>query len=69
MTQRVAFYVLILVVCSSVAAKPINKKPAKTAAVHPPAAPKQTNTTLAGPANVLFGSAASPPLVRSKSRN
>ena len=58
----------ILVVCSSVAAKPINK-PAKTAAVHPPAAPKQTNTTLAGPVNVLFGSAASPPLVRSKSRN
>jgi penicillin-insensitive murein endopeptidase len=61
MTQRLTFYVyvLLLLICSSVAAKPIHK-PAKTAAVHPPAAPKQANATLAEPANVLFGSVASP---------
>ena len=61
MTQRATFYVyvLLLLICSSVAAKPINK-PAKTATVHPPAAPKETQTTPSGPANVLFGSAASP---------
>ena len=61
MTQRATFYVyvLLLLICSSVAAKPINK-PAKTATVNPPAAPKETQTTPSGPANVLFGSAASP---------
>jgi penicillin-insensitive murein endopeptidase len=52
-------YVLLLLICSSVAAKPINK-PAKTAAVHPPAAPKETKTTPAGPANLLFGSVPGP---------
>ena len=42
MTERTTFYVyvLLLLICSSVAAKPINK-PAKTATVHPPAAPKE----------------------------
>ena len=59
MPQRVTFCVLLLLICGSLAAEPINK-PAKTAAVHSPAAPKETNTTLAGPANVLFGSVASP---------
>ena len=58
MTERATFYVyvLLLLICSSVAAKPINK-PVKTATVHPP---KETQTTPSGPANVLFGSAASP---------
>ena len=61
MAQRAAFhvYVLLLLICSSVAAKPINK-PAKTAAVHPPAASKEAKTTPAGPANVLFGSVPGP---------
>jgi len=61
MAQRATFYVsvLVLLICSSVAGKPINK-PAKTAAVHPPAAPKEANTTPAGPANVLFGSVPGP---------
>jgi penicillin-insensitive murein endopeptidase len=61
MAQRATLYVyvLLLLICSSVAAKPINK-PAKTAAVHPPAAPKETKTTPAGPANVLFGSVPTP---------
>ena len=45
MAQRATFYayVLVLLICSSVAAKPINK-PAKTAAVHPPAAPKEVKS-------------------------
>jgi penicillin-insensitive murein DD-endopeptidase len=59
MTQRATFCVLLLLICSSVVAKPINK-PAKTAAVHPPAAPKETKTTPAGPANVLFGAVTTP---------
>jgi len=42
-----------------VAAKPINKL-SKTTAVHPPAAAKETNTTPAGPANVLFGAVTTP---------
>src|SRR6478672_1952014 len=58
MTQRVIFYLLLLLICSSVAAKPINK-PGKTAAVHPPA-PKESNTTPARPANVLFGAVTTP---------
>jgi len=61
MAQRATFYVyvLVLLICSSVAAKPINK-PAKTAAVHPPAAPKEVKSAPSGPANVLFGSVPGP---------
>src|SRR5262245_18935152 len=59
MAQRITVYVLLLLVCASVSAEPINK-PAKTAAVQPPAAPKEVKNTPAGPANVLFGSVTAP---------
>jgi murein endopeptidase len=52
-------YVLLLLTCAQVAAEPVNKL-AKTAAVHPSAAPKEDKSTPAGPANVLFGSVPGP---------
>ena len=57
MAQRITLCVLLLLMCSSVAAKPVNKA-AKTAAVPP--APKEVKSGPAGPANVLFGSVPGP---------
>ena len=56
MPQRITAYATLLILtCGQVAAEPVNK-PAKTAAVHPPAAPKEVKSAPSGPANVLFGS-------------
>ena len=62
MAERITAYLLLLLICGPVAAEPVNE-PAKTAAVHPPVAPKEVKSTPAGPANVLFGSV--PDLLRS----
>ena len=59
MAKRITAYLLLLLICGPVAAEPVNE-PAKTAAVHPPAAPKEVKSTPAGPANVLFGSVPGP---------
>ena len=59
MAERITAYLLLLLICGSVAAEPVNE-PAKTAAVHPPVAPKEVKSTPAGPANVLFGSVPGP---------
>ena len=59
MARRITAYMLLLLICGSVAAEPVNE-PAKTAAVHPPAAAKEVKNTPAGPANVLFGSVPAP---------
>ena len=50
MAERITAYLLLLLICGPVAAEPVNE-PAKTAAVHPPAAPKEVKSTPAGPAN------------------
>ena len=55
MKQKITLYVLLLLVCRSVAAEPINK-PDNTAAAHPSISPKNVETIPTGPANVLFGS-------------
>ena len=44
MKQKIAFCVLLLLVCGSVAAEPINK-PDNTAAAHPSISPKSVETT------------------------
>ena len=59
MAKRITAYLLLVLICGPVAAEPVDE-PAKTAAVHPPAAPKEVKSTPAGPANVLFGSVPGP---------
>jgi hypothetical protein len=59
MAERIPAYLLLLLVCGPAAAEPVNE-PAKTAAVHPPATPKEVKNTPAGPANLLFGSVPGP---------
>ena len=59
MTQKITLYVLLLLVCRSVAAGPIDK-PDNTAAAHPSISPKNVETIPTGPANRLFGAATTP---------
>jgi penicillin-insensitive murein endopeptidase len=59
MTQRIALYGLLVLVCGSAAAEPIST-PAKTAAIRPSAPPKDVKTKLKGPANQVFGAVTSP---------
>jgi len=47
MAERITAYLLLLLICGPVAAEPVNE-PAKTAAVHPPVAPKEVKSTPAG---------------------
>ena len=60
MIERVIASVLLLLIVGPAAAEPI-KKPAKTMAVNPPPASKDTKTEpKAPPANELFGAATTP---------